>query len=119
MVAIVDPRAITAAEAAVVGWLLLHAASEGIAGAAESVGELRVVGGCTCGCASIDFVADTAGARIVADAVVVLPDGRTGGAMLWALGNELAGLELYDHDAGASHAVPDVGQLRRWEDFRP
>lgn len=101
-------------------WLLEHAATgEGVACTAESVGKLRVVDTCKCGCASVDFVADTAGARIVADAVVVLPDGRTGGAMLWARGPEIASLELYDGSPGASHAVPEVGQLRRWEDFRP
>jgi hypothetical protein len=111
------PRHLSDAEKAVVRWLLEHAVTgESIACAID---ELRVVNGCSCGCASIDFVPDTAGARVVADAVIVLPDGRTGGAMLWARGSDLSGLELYDYDPDVSHAVPEIGHLRRWEDFRP
>jgi len=96
---------------------------------AEHLADARVVSSCTCGCASIDFVANegsegvapgTAGLRstaIVAEAFTDWPDGARAGVMLWAAEGKLLGVELYDLGSDASRRFPTVDVLRRWEDY--
>ena len=58
-----------------VRWLPDHAPVGDVASyQLHSVEELRVAGGCDCGCASLDFQPDLPGAVIVADALALYPD---------------------------------------------
>ena len=83
------------AEAHLVRWMLEH----GEAGAASFlpvVDELRVVRGCPCGCASIDFTEDCSGEKaIIADFGLEPPNALPGGVFLFTRGGRLAGLEVY------------------------
>jgi hypothetical protein len=109
-------RPITETEAAVVQWLLDHAAMGDISAyRAHSPGTLRVVGGCTCGCVSLDFLPKAPGGKIVADALAVYPDGQEAGLILWGRDGEIASLEVYDHHPDASHRPLELANLRTWE----
>ena len=110
-------RAIALNEAAVVRWLLDHA---GAANAATyqvlSVGELMILEGCPCGCASLDFQPDAwRGSEIVADALAVYPDGQQAGLILWGREGEIVLLEIYDCHPEASHRFPDIPSLRTYD----
>jgi hypothetical protein len=87
-----EGRELISAETNLVAWLLRH----GEAGAERFLSEvrsLRVVGGCTCGCASINFAADNDGTMsILADFGVTGPDGLPGGVLLFARKDRLADL---------------------------
>jgi hypothetical protein len=74
-------RQISANEAAVVRWLLANASTGSVRPGSDEIDGLVVIGGCSCGCASIDFEAeaDSARASIVADALAVWPDGMSAG----------------------------------------
>ena len=73
------------AQAAVIQWLLDHAAMTDVtAYLAQSPGELRAIGGCKCGCTSLDFQDDWHGSKIIAEAVALYPDGQRAGLILWA-----------------------------------
>jgi hypothetical protein len=74
-----------------------------------------VVGGCKCGCCSIDFAPTDGGVRPIRDAIAVLADGRQSGLILWGTGGMIHSLEVYDMDPNASHALPEVSGLRTWE----
>ena len=109
-------RPITVTEAAVVRWLLDHAAMGEISAYASQAPEkLRVVGGCDCGCVSLDFLPKASGGKIIADALAVYPDGREAGLILWGRGGEIASLEVYDLHPNASHRSLELAHLRTWE----
>jgi hypothetical protein len=109
-------RTVTSNEAAVVGWLLDHASVGDVtAYRLRTLEDLRVVGGCDCGCASLDFQADPSGAGIIADALAVYSDGQQAGLILWGLNGEIASLEVYDCHPEASRRFPEVSNLRTFE----
>ena len=108
-------RAITPKEAALVEWLLDHAAIGDITAYRGPLPELQVVGGCACWCASLDFAERKGGARIIADALAVYPDGLQAGLILWGRSGEIVSLEVYDLHPGASHRVPEIANLRTFE----
>ena len=85
---------------------------------AATVPSLRVVGRCRCGCASVDFVPDTesrAGIR-VADGIGTTRAGGTVGVLVWADGDRISGLEIYDLGAGeADQTLPVPGSIRRFD----
>ena len=110
-------RAITAHEARIVRWMLEHAAMRDLAAYREvPVDQLRVVGGCNCGCCSLDFSKAGAAAVILADAVAVYADRQQAGLILWGSEAAITSLEVYDLHPGASERVPKISDLRTWEE---
>jgi hypothetical protein len=110
-------RSITPTEAAVIRWLLDNAPIGDVAAYRElPVKKLRVVGGCDCGCSSLDFQPHAwgPGSAIIADAYAVYSDGKTAGLILWAREGEISSLEVYDCHPEASHRVPQVSDLRNF-----
>jgi hypothetical protein len=110
-------RTITPTEAAVIRWLPDNAPIGDVtAYRALPVEELRVVGGCDCGCSTLDFQPHAwgPGSAIIADAYAVYPDGKTAGLILWAREGEIASLEVYDCHPEASHRAPEVSDLRNF-----
>jgi hypothetical protein len=107
-------RAISPNEVAIVQWLLDHTAVGDVtAYRAHPVEELRVVGGCDCGCVSMDFQPGGFGhSKIVADATAVYPDGQKAGLILWGRDGELTALEVHDYHPGSSHRMPEISNLR-------
>jgi hypothetical protein len=62
---------------------------------------LRVVGGCDCGCASVDFEKDSSGdTQPIADATGRTARGGDVGIIVWGTSNAITGLEVYDLGAG-------------------
>jgi hypothetical protein len=109
-------RRIAPEEAAVIRWLLDHSDPTKVgAFTGVSVDALEVVGGCDCGCCSIDFSESMAGAEIIADALAIYPDGQEAGVILWGRNGELLGLEIHDNTPGASERMPELSNLRTWE----
>lgn len=106
-------RAITPHEAAVVRWLLDQAPVGDVSPFRISpVEKLRVLKGCGCGCASLDFRENAwGGAAIIADAFAFYPDGQRAGLILWGREGEIVLLEIYDCDPGASHRFPEIADL--------
>lgn len=96
-----DDRPISAEEAALVRWLLLNASMGGDwSDLAGSVDDLRVVGRCSCGCPSIDFIADgqSSGAFPVASGYGTSADGVVMGVIVWERGGVVSGLEFCEFD---------------------
>ena len=89
----VDPRPLSDVEAAVVA--RLHAINELPVPSATDLEALQVVGGCGCGCASVDFLPDTGGGKVLADGYGVTPSGVEVGLLLWGRDGQLSGLEIY------------------------
>ena len=113
-----EDRAITEHEAAVVDWVLAHAAFEGpLDRLREGLRRLRVVSRCACGCASVDFARDgqSEGASPVAEALGEDSRGRVCGVIVWELDGRVSGLEVYECEPGSATELPAVGTLRRWE----
>ena len=110
-------RQISPHEAAVVEWLLDHAAMRDVTPYRTSaVRDLRVLKGCQCGCASLDFQPQAwGGAQIIADAIARYEDGQEAGLILWGRNGEIVLLEVYDFHPGASHRFPQISELLRWE----
>jgi len=112
-------RPIQPNEIAVLQWLLDHAAMGDASGSEYRLDDLRVVPtACQCGCASLDFeIGGWGGARILADALVLYPEGKKAGLILWGKNGRITGLEIYDLDPKASHHFPELANLRTWEQF--
>ena len=94
-----DDRPISSHEAEVVTWMLLHASVVGsLAGLVETVKTLRVVGRCSCGCPSVDFVVNgqTVPSQPIADATAQTANGAEVGVILWGRTDAITGLELYE-----------------------
>ena len=109
-------RRLSPAEEAIVRWMLRNASRAGDLSKLEpSVTSLRVVGRCSCGCPSIDFVpgGQAMGAQLVAEAQGVTSDGYVVGVLLWVLNGAISALEFYDVDEPA-RALPTVDSLVIW-----
>lgn len=106
-------RPASAAELALVRWLLDQAPAEISAPLQASVASLVVVDACDCGCPSVDFVREGqgAGAQIVAEAGGQLADGTSVVALLWSRDGAVSGLEVFDYDGGAWFPLPSPAQL--------
>ena len=112
-------RAIAEGEAAVLRWLLGHAAVGEVAEfQAKPLGGLTVWPCCDT-CAGLVFQGTqpfSAPLRVLADALAVFPDGEIAGVLLWGAGGEFAWLELHDtFTEGTARRFPEVGDLRTWE----
>ena len=115
----IPERDITANEAAILEWLLDHAAVRDVtAYRTTPITALRVVGGCDCGCSSLDFRSSTsAPLTMLADALAVYPDKQKAGLILWGRANEIVWLEMVEMDPAGSHRAPQIADLRRYEDL--
>lgn len=112
-------RPITGTEAKVVNWLLDHARVDATPYQLQQVEELRVIGACICGCASLYFEpkGQRGNVRMLADELAVYPDGQKAGLILWGREGKIVWLEVYDFEPDSSHRVPDVSDLCTWEDL--
>jgi len=107
-----DQRALTKQEAAVIEWLLDHAAMADVSAfRAIPPGELVVTGGCGCGCRSLNFAPECEGMAIVARAVATYPDGQRARLRLWGHDGKIVSLEMIDYDPALAHPFPEVGTL--------
>lgn len=82
----------------------------------ETLGNLQVVGRCSCGCASVDFAHLARGeiAELVADAVAETPAGEGVGVLVWAHGGEFSGLEIVSYsDHPAQLPLPHT--IKAWD----
>jgi hypothetical protein len=114
----IPERDISAHEAAILGWLLDHAAMRDVtAYRTNPVTALQVVGGCDCGCSSLYFHSNTSGPEVMlADAVAIYPDKQQAGLLLWGRDGMIVWLEVYEMHPVANR-VPEIADLRRWEDI--
>jgi hypothetical protein len=113
-----EDRPLTAAESALIRWLLQN----GIPQAAEYLPQLdraRVVSRCACGCASIDFAINGVippaggGMNILADYEWRADGGALFGVFVFARVGVLAGLDVWSQDGLApAVALPEIEQLR-------
>jgi len=102
----------------VLRWLLEHAAvGDASAYLTQPVEQMRVVGGCDCGCSSLDFVPNAYGETIIADALIAFPDGQQAGMILWDAGGQIQWLEVYEGHPGSADRFPEIANLRTWEQW--
>ena len=87
-------------------------------GAGRYLGQLprvQVVGGCCCGCPSIDLaVGDKSREGSVAPVIVAdaeSPEGVPVGVILWARGGALSGLEVHPWNGSDTIRIPAVESL--------
>ncbi|MBI5502097.1 MAG: hypothetical protein HY907_17775 [Deltaproteobacteria bacterium] len=113
-----EDRPISEPEATVVEWLLKSASVVGpLDHLVPSVPRLRVVGRCTCGCASVDFEpsGQAGGSRPIADAVGEAEPGKLCGLILWGRDDAITGLEVYELSPGSNSTLPPVASLKPWD----
>jgi hypothetical protein len=112
-------RGISPNEVKVVEWLLDHARVDVKAYRLQAVEQLRVVGGCTCGCTTLHFkpLEQRKGEKMIADELAVYADGQQAGLILWGREGEIVMLEVYDFEPGSSHRFPDVPNLCTWNEL--
>jgi hypothetical protein len=112
-------RAISPDEVKVVNWLLDHALVDVTTYRHQPVEALRVVGGCSCGCASLYFEPEGQRGKVqmVADELAIYPDGQQAGLLLWGREGKIVWLEVYDFQPESSHRVPDVSYLCTWDEL--
>jgi len=110
-------RAISPNEANVVRWLLDHALVDVTAYRLQPVEQLRVFGGCICGCTTLHFkpLEQQIGKKMLADELAIYPDGQQAGLILWGHEGEIVMLEVYDFQPGSSHRFPDLSNLCTWD----
>jgi hypothetical protein len=111
-------RQISDAEAACIRAALERAAV--IPEAPELIGavvDLRVVGRCDCGCATVDFVKDSGGpTQPIADGTGKTAGGGHVGLIVWGNNHEITGLEVYDLGAGENDLnLPELDSIVPWD----
>ena len=106
-------------EAKVVNWLLDHALGNVTPYRLHPVEELRVVGGCDCGCTSLYFKPreQRGKMQMLADELAVYPEGEQAGLILWGCEGEIVQLEVYDFQPNSSDRAPDVSNLCTWDEL--
>ena len=111
-------RPVTPEEVAIVQWLLDNAPVDDIAAYREQKPEnLRVVEVCDCGCVSALFESDNRGVKMIAAATAKYLDGKRAGLILFGKEGRITWLEVHDWDPDASHRMPTIADLRRWEEY--
>ncbi|MDA3936294.1 MAG: hypothetical protein PF636_05445 [Actinomycetota bacterium] len=112
---IVEDRPVSASEVELITWLLLEASTIGDAThLLPTISDLHVVKRCGCGCPTVEFAWEgqlAAPATIVADAYGETEDGVSVGILLWAHGNQISELELYEQ-GGPVRSLPSSSSLR-------
>ena len=95
---------------------LLGAVRSGVTRYIGQLESVEVVGGCRCGCPSIDLSSASTGAEdlptplILADAES--PEGVHVGVILWSRGGRLSGLEVHPWDGAETFRLPRPETLR-------
>jgi hypothetical protein len=115
-VTIPQDRPASADEAAIVSWMLQNASRAGdLSDLEPSLVGLRVVGRCSCGCPSIDFVVggQDQTASPVANAHGTTADGVDVGLILWERDGQVSALEVYEVE-GPVPSLPLVESLIAW-----
>src|SRR5947209_2062243 len=110
-----EDRPISEHEAAIVEWMIRHDPNGRLLHLASSIPQLRVVGRCGCGCASVDFECGGQGAtgRPIANAEAQTPRGSVG-LILWGREDAITGLEVYELSAAEPNPLPAVSELVPW-----
>jgi hypothetical protein len=82
-----------------------------------AIADLRVVGRCDCGCASVDFVKDSGGhTQPIADGTGKTARGGDVGLIVWGTNHEITGLEVYDRGAGDDDLnLPELDSIVSWD----
>ena len=107
-------RSISETEAACIRVTLERApALPDISTLAATIGALRVVDRCDCGCASVDFENDASEhAQPIADGIGKTASGGDVGVIVWGNSNAITGLEIYDLGAGENDLVlPELDSI--------
>ena len=87
---------------------------------ATRLDQLKVIGGCGCGCDSVDFARsdrDPIATRL-GDGIGTTPAGGTVGIIVWGRGTEITSLEIYSLGAEENDLrlpLPDSIQRTPWE----
>jgi hypothetical protein len=113
------PRSITQGELAVLRATLEKAAKVPLdPDVLAGLGSLRVIGGCECGCDSVDFAEHDPErpSRPIADGTGNTPAGGDVGIIIWGTDDAVTGIEVYDLGAGdADIKLPIESSIRPWE----
>ncbi|MDX2437304.1 MAG: hypothetical protein QNL88_09665 [Acidobacteriota bacterium] len=108
------PRPLSDAELELIE-ALLGAAGMGAGRYLGQLPRVQVVGGCCCGCPSIDLaVGDKSREGSVAPVIVAdaeSPEGVSVGVILWARGGALSGLEVHPWNGSDTIRIPAVDSL--------
>jgi hypothetical protein len=82
-----------------------------------AIGNLRVIGGCDCGCASVDFENDSSEhSRPIADGIGKTARGGDVGVIVWGTSNAITGLEIYGRGAGDDDLnLPELNSIASWD----
>ena len=108
------PRPLNEAELELIE-ALLGAAGVGVGRYLGQLARVEVVGGCSCGCPSIDLAVDGGSREGAAKPVIVAdaesPGGVPVGVILWARGGALSGLEVHPWSGSDSIRLPAVDSL--------
>ena len=116
VVTIAESRPLTNHETEIVNWMLRYAVPAGrLRHLMPAVSSLRVVGRCSCGCASVDFEnsEQSAQSHPIADTMGETTDGAVG-LILWGHDNSITGLEIYALDSTKIDVLPSVANLLPW-----
>lgn len=82
-----------------------------------TLSNLRVVGGCECGCASVDFAITTPEQRPIADGLGILTNGELVGVIVWGTPDAVSGLEIFDVSATATGLpLSQLQSIIPWEE---
>ena len=111
-----EDRPASAAEIAITSWMLQSASQAGdLSDLEPSLIDLRVVGRCSCGCPSVDFVSggQALGASPVANAHGTTSDGVAVGVILWESDSAVSALEFYELGEPV-RSLPLVESLIAW-----
>lgn len=83
-----------------------------------TLANLRVVRGCECGCASVDFAIATPEQRQpIADGLGILANGERVGVIVWGTPDAITGLEIYDMSASATGLpLSQLQSIIPWEE---
>ena len=115
-------RALTDEERLLATWMLEHGEPEALSFLSQ-VAHASVVGGCKCGCASIDFAVDghlppLGGLQILGD-YLFGSEADLSGVFIFAKGGVLAGLEVYGLASDAPSSLPHPSSLRSFNEPSP
>jgi hypothetical protein len=83
----------------------------------EGLQSLRVIGGCECGCDSVDFAEHDSErpSRPIADGTGKTPAGGDVGIIIWGTDDAVTGIEVYDLGAGDEDIkLPVESSIRLW-----
>ena len=108
-----EDRPLSEHETAVVNWMVLYAVPAGrFLHLAPTIANLRVVGRCGCGCASVDFEKEGQSAKShpIADAYGETADGSVG-LILWGREGAITGLEIYENSSAGIQKLPGIDEL--------